>query len=141
MNLKKPPKPLVTPWRQINDQRKSQRQEGRLAKLSGGSKQINSGRNWFSKRDVRLNGFLIEARTTEKASYSIKKEEFENIVKNALSTPPGMLAAMQIDFPGLHLFVMRLEDHLFFQEYVQNLLAEIQTLKKGGNEYEAEFDA
>lgn len=79
---------MKTPWQQINDQRKAARQERGLAKLEGGSKQVNSGRSWFSKRDVRLNGFLIEARTTEKGSYRLDKDEFDQVTKDALATHP-----------------------------------------------------
>jgi hypothetical protein len=114
---------LTTPWRQATGNQRSQRQERRLAKEPGGKKQINSGRHWVSKRDVRLNGYLVEARTTEKKSYSISRKEFEDITRDALSTPPGQLPGLQIDFekPGsetLSLFVGRLKDHLYLQERI-----------------------
>ena len=103
-----------TPWRKATDNQRSQRQEARLAGRPGGKKQLNSGRQWFAKRDVTLNGFLVEARTTRAASYTISSVEFKKLVRDAIGTPPGQLPAMQIDFDQgdpLHLFVMRLQDH------------------------------
>lgn len=118
-----------TPWEQARTGQKSRRQESRLAKLPGGRQQVNSGRTWFSKRDVRLGGFLVEARTTSKRSYSISADEFETLTKDALGTPPGQLPAMQIDFEGdvpLHLFVMRLNDHLDREAYIASLEAKLK---------------
>lgn len=104
----------ATPWEQANAQRKSRLQEEKLGKRPGGRKQVNSGRHWFSQRDVRLNGFLVEARTTDSNRYCIEAKEWESIVADAFSTPPGMLPAMQIDLGSHSLFVCRLEDHEFF---------------------------
>ena len=103
-----------TPWQQAQGNQRSRRQEETLGKKPGGRRQVNSGRLWWSKRDVTLNGFLVEARSTESASYTISKIEFKKLVRDAFGTPPGQLPAMQIDFAGgdpLHLFVTRLQDH------------------------------
>lgn len=134
-----PPKPAdaarsvvpPTPWEQAKANRRSRRQEERLARLPDAKKQINSGRTWFSKRDVRLGGFLVEARTTLKKSYSIVREEFEKLTREALGSPPGQLPGMQIDFEGestLSLFVMRLEDHLAREARIANLEGRIKEL-------------
>lgn len=120
-----------TPWDQAQ-QTKSQRQESRLGKLPGGRKQVNSGRHWFSKRDVRLGGFLVEARTTGAASYTIGRPEFDAVTRQAIGSPPGMLPAFQIDFENpttLSLFVMRLEDHMAREERIANLEAEVKELR------------
>lgn len=122
-----------TPWQQARENRKSQRQEERLAKLPNATKQINSGRTWFSKRDVRLGGFLVEARTTGARSYSISKNEFEKLTREAFGTPPGQLPGMQIDFEGetiLSLFVMRLDDHLAREARIANLEATVKELRE-----------
>jgi hypothetical protein len=118
-----------TPWKQAKANLKSRRQESRLAKLPGGRAQVNSGRTWFSKRDVRLGGFLVEARTTAKGSYTISRDEFLHVQRDALGTPPGQLPAMQVDFEGevpLHLFVMRLSDHLDREAYIATLEAKLK---------------
>jgi hypothetical protein len=112
-------KPLRTPWQKVTGNSRSKRQETKLANRPGGQKQINSGRTPIAKRDVRLNGFLFEARTTEKGSYRVERAEFEQIIRDALGTPPGQLPGMQIDFERLQgstlsLVVTRLEDHEFF---------------------------
>jgi hypothetical protein len=96
-----------TPWVRAK-RTKSQQQEERLGKMPGGSKQINSGRFWRSKRDAVLHNFLIEARTTDAGSYRIEKQEFLDIKKQGLQTPPGLLPAMQIDLGELHLMVTEL---------------------------------
>lgn len=113
----------TTPWKQATSGKRSERQERRLAKLPGGQKQINSGRHWVSKRDVRLGGFLVEARTTEKDSYRLERDEFEDITRDALSTPPGQLPAVQIDFEKagrepLSLITIRLSDHVYREQRI-----------------------
>ena len=123
-----------TPWKQARENQRSRRQEERLGKLPDGRPQVNSGRTWWSKRDVRLNGFLVEARTTDSASYTISRVEFEKLTRDAFGTPPGQLPAMQIDFEGaspLHLFVMRLEDHLDREKRIAILEDKIKELKRG----------
>lgn len=111
---------LTTPWDQARSKRrKSQAQEKRIAALPGGRQQPNSGRiHAIARRDAQLGGYLVEARTTGKGSYSIQRDEFLRIERDAFGTPPGQLPAMQIDFEPentalrtLSLFVTRLEDH------------------------------
>ena len=54
----------------------SDRQEKHIAKVTKGKQTANSGATAFSKGDVRIDQFLIEAKTcmSEKQSFSIKKE-------------------------------------------------------------------
>lgn len=121
---------MDTPWKKTD---KSQAQERRLASLPGGRRQVNSGRTWFSKRDVTLRGFLVEARTTQAKSYRLDRDEFICVARDAMQTPPGQLPAMQIDFDTptdrLSLFVIKLEDHMNREAIIQNLLVEIAELK------------
>lgn len=77
--------------------------------MEGGQPQVNSGRFWRWKRDAKLHNFLIEARTTDAESYTIKKREFLDMRKEALQTPPGLLPAMQVDIQELHLIVCELQ--------------------------------
>jgi len=97
-----------TPWARAK-KTKSQKQEERLGKMEGGQPQVNSGRFWRWKRDAKLHNFLIEARTTDAESYTIKKREFLDMRKEALQTPPGLLPAMQVDIQELHLIVCELQ--------------------------------
>lgn len=104
-----------TPWDEARSHQKSQRQERRIADLPDGKKQVNSGRQWHSKRDVRLGGFLVEARTTDAQSYRVEKKEFETITRQAVGTPPGCLPAMFIEIDGLRLVVTREQDFEFLR--------------------------
>lgn len=102
-----------TPWKRRTARQKSEQQERGIAKLPGGSKQVNSGRTtWASHRDNRLGGFLIEARTTDSGRYCITRAEWEGIVIDAHRSPPGMLPAMQIDLGPHRLIVIELSAHL-----------------------------
>jgi hypothetical protein len=101
-----------TPWNRRSARQKADRQERSIAQLPGGKKQVNSGRKWFSKRDNRLGGFLVEARTTESGRYCIERKEWEDIVRDAHKSPPGLLPAMMIDLGPHRLIVMELSTHL-----------------------------
>jgi hypothetical protein len=104
---------MDTPWKRRSARQKSDKQEARIAKLPGGRRQINSGRTTFaSKRDNKLGGFLIEARTTGSGRYCVTRREWEDLILDAQRTPPGMLPAMQIDLGPHQLIVMQLKDHL-----------------------------
>jgi hypothetical protein len=110
---------LEPPWRNKQKPR-HQRQEERIAK-SGGITHPASGRIWRFKRDGRLFDFLIEARTTEKGSYSISRDEWLTIKKEALMTPPGLMPGMQIDIQDVSLIAI--EQHIF--EEIFNLLVSL----------------
>jgi hypothetical protein len=99
--------PKETPWSRARKTR-SQQQEERLGTMEGGTKQVNSGRFWRWNRDATLHNFLIEARHTDAGSYRVERAEFLDIRKQALTTPPGLLPAMQIDLGDLHLMVTEL---------------------------------
>lgn len=101
---------LQLPWKRAGKS-KSQRQEERIGNMRGGQKQNNSGRFWRWPRDAKLHDFLVEARTTDAKSYSIKYEEFQQLAKQAYRTPPGCQPAMQIDIRDLQLFVTKLSDY------------------------------
>lgn len=103
-------------WRKAKNKASYQKQEESLAR-AGGSKQINSGRLWHSKRDVKLDGYLIEARSVGKnnsgepiKSYSIKADELKKLEKDAFFH--NALPAMQIDFEKTNgrYIVTRLQD-------------------------------
>lgn len=130
-----------TPWRQARENQRSQRQETDLARKPGGKRQLNSGRQWFSKRDVTLNGFLIEARTTKSASYTVSKVEFKKLTRDAFGTPPGQLPAMVVTFEGgdpQHLFVMRLQDHESMVEQMGLMRGTIEQLRERVKELESD---
>lgn len=79
----------------MNNKKYSNRQEKYVAKKIKGKKQPNSGATAFQKGDVRNDLFLLECKTatTEKKSFSIKKEWLEKIKEEAF--------AMNIPFSAL----------------------------------------
>jgi len=101
---------MEAPWERAK-KTKSQLQEERIGKMEGGSKQVNSGRLWRWKRDAKLHDFLIEARTTDKGSYTIDYADFKKLEREAMQEAPGYLPGMQIDIRDLQLVVTRLIDH------------------------------
>jgi len=60
------------------------RQEKRVAKGLGGHRKAASGATPTSKGDVSAKGFLIEAKTTEKDSFSLKSATLAKIDQEAL---------------------------------------------------------
>jgi hypothetical protein len=107
-----------TPWERARESRHA-KQEKRLGRSPGGRQQPASGRLWRFKRDGKLYNFLIEARTTEKRSYSVSYDEFQAITREAYKTPPGMVPGMQIEIMDLTLMVIRDSD---FQAMQQRLM-------------------
>ena len=120
---------MDTPWSRAVRTR-HERQERKIGNLPGGQKQIGSGRIWRWKRDGILFAFLIEARTTTKKSYSISAEEFKEIQKEALQTPPGLLPAMQIDISDVSLMAIRLVDFNELHNRILDLEAQLEDAKK-----------
>jgi len=110
---------MDTPWKRRDARRRSKRSEEEVGRLPGGSKQVNSGRNWNSRRDAKLNEFLIEVRDTDNDTYKLSRKEFERVVKDALMEPPGYLGAMRISLQGYPLIVMREQDYLAFKSRLE----------------------
>jgi hypothetical protein len=95
--------------------------------MPGGQVGVNSGRFWRWKRDGRMWEFLIEARTTEANSYTIHREEFQSIEREANRTPPGLAPALWMDIHGLEIIAIRLND---FQDMQMELEALRSRLSK-----------
>jgi hypothetical protein len=103
-----------TPWRQAASGRRARKSEEQAARDEGGRRQPSSGSKWFAKGDVRANGFLIEDRLTDNASYSITAKEWLKITQSALQTPPGLRPQMRLTIAGLpRLRVMTEDDYLY----------------------------
>lgn len=54
------------------------------AKDFGGKLQIGSGRTWKNKLDVKTDDYLIEAKCTEKKSYSLKLDLWMKVMRAAV---------------------------------------------------------
>ena len=80
----------------MNTRKFSNAQEKYIAKTLGGKKQANSGATPFQKGDVKLDKFLIEAKTTTtaKESFTVKKTWLEKNKEEAfaMGKPHSVLA-------------------------------------------------
>jgi len=103
---------LETPWKRARKLR-YQIQEERLNDLPGGQKGINSGRFRPFKRDGRIYDFLVETRINQKPgakTATINKQEFQQLMREAITQPGGMKPAMQVTIDDLDLIVISLSD-------------------------------
>lgn len=100
---------IDTPWKRATAP-KYQQQEKRTAKKHGAKPQINSGRTWSSLRDVSvrtiIGKLLIDNKTTEAKSYTITRDDWAALKRDANRTPPGCHGALQIDIQDLRLFII-----------------------------------
>lgn len=105
----------------MDSKKKSNKQEARTAKEFGGRVQPASGALAGAKGDVRTGGqrtssfsdsdFLIENKYTDKASYSLKKETWLKIQKEAIRENMR-IPMMQIDIQDTSLVVLNKQDFL-----------------------------
>lgn len=103
-----------TPWERASQTRRSRRSEDQGAKLENGRRVARSGAG-REKGDIRANGFRIEDKFTDSASYTITVETLRKITREALQTPPGLLPQMRITFAkhGQKWRMLREEDYMY----------------------------
>lgn len=115
---------MSTPWERAKKQR-YEKQEQRTARMPGGRAQVNSGRIWSSLRDAKIDSFigrlLVDNKSTEAGSYTVKKSDWLDLRKDANRTPPGCLPALQIDIQDIHLMTFELATWDQLVEYVLTL--------------------
>lgn len=101
-----------------NNHKRSKLQEKRAAKDYGGTITPGSGNQWFQKADVKTDTWLIECKTTTKASYSLKAITWDKLWRQAMSE--GRDAMMEIEFSDedIHLVVLDKNDFLALMEYL-----------------------
>lgn len=103
-----------TPWERAQVARRARRSEDQAAKSEGGRRQPASGSRWFAKGDVRANGFLIDDKFTDDASFRLTAEALNKITREALQTPPGLMPRLRISIKGTSRWsVIRDEDLLY----------------------------
>ncbi len=100
----------------------SRKQEGRLAQAVGGLSVPASGAFWHRKGDVRSDDLLIEAKTTEKKSFSIVGTIWDKIRREALLD--GRLPVLAISLQGRNLVVLDEEDFLALRSDAERCLGE-----------------
>lgn len=89
--------------------KKSQRQEKRLAARYDGLTSAGSGNGWVRKNDVRTADLSIEAKYTDKKSYSLKQDDLHKGEKYALVD--GREFAFMVSFSGEEWVVIREADY------------------------------
>jgi hypothetical protein len=89
---------------------KSQQQERDLAKRITGLSVPASGAFWARKGDVRSDDLLVEAKTTDAASFSIKRTIWEKIRREAILD--GRIPVLAISIQDRNLVVLDEEDFL-----------------------------
>ena len=90
-------------------QRKAAQQEKGLVRRLGGRRQPASGATPWRKHDVRQEDFLIEAKRTDRGSYSIKAKDWEVLRRNALLDGRRPMLAIEL---GKRRLVVLEEDDL-----------------------------
>lgn len=86
----------------------SKKQEKRIAADMGGKRQPGSGSRWGYKRDIVTREFMIEAKVTDKASFSVSLKDLDFIKQQAYME--GKVPAYVVDFPGTGVALMRKDD-------------------------------
>ena len=81
-----------------------------MAKTINGLPTAASGAFWSRKGDVRSADLLVEAKTTTKASYAIKKTVWEKIRREALLD--GRMPVLAVQIQDRNLVVVDEEDFL-----------------------------
>lgn len=100
----------------------SDRQEKAVAKAVGGKQVSNSGATAFNKGDVRTNDWLIECKTctTEKKSFSIKKEWIEKNQEEAFAMNKDY-NALAFDFgDGRNYYIVDEKTFVLMKEALDN---------------------
>lgn len=107
----------------------SKKQENLIAKELGGKRQPNSGATMFSKGDVQLDDWLIEAKTKTSPSDSmtVKREWLEKNQEEAFAMGKSH-SALIFDFGDTH----------YPQEYVVITIEEFKRLLEADNEQSGE---
>lgn len=103
-------------------QKQSQKHEARLAKLTGGQKNVASGAFWFRKGDVRSKDLLIEHKWTGKKSFTIKADVLEKIVNEAVID--SRTPVLGISLNDNNYVVMDENDFMVMRDFVLQCLEE-----------------
>lgn len=93
--------------------KRSQAQERRIAKATGGSRNAGSGNGWQRKHDVRSGGhegFLWEMKRTDKKQITIKATDLESVRKIAWTE--GRTPVFHIELAGRRYVLLEEPDFL-----------------------------
>jgi hypothetical protein len=90
----------------------SRLQEKRAAKDYKGKTTPGSGNQWHSKGDVRSADYLIECKTTSKASYSLRADTMSKIMDEALLENRTPIMEVEFGEHGITCVIMDKNDFL-----------------------------
>lgn len=112
---------MPLPWKP-SKQKGYEKQEARVSKKPGARAQLNSGRTWSGRGDVRHNvpmgEMLIDCKDHSKSkSYRITEQDWTDLKSMAHKTPPGCNPMLQLDI-GKHSLVV-IEESLWDEIYAR----------------------
>lgn len=101
------------------DKETNKKREERVAKELKGKRVSGSGATPWAKEDIVTDQFLVQHKSTSKASHSIKKEDLENLRRNAIDVDKKPLYV--VDFDKKRYYIIG--EHLFdeFVRYLNNI--------------------
>ena len=100
-----------------NGHRESRKQEDRLAKTVGGSRNVASGAFWLRKGDVRSDDLLIEAKWTGRSSFTLKAKVLEDAMDEAIIS--GRIGVLGICLNNKNYVVLDEEDFLDLRRHAK----------------------
>lgn len=108
--------------------KRSTKQELQIAKDVGGKRQTASGALPYDKLDVSSQEFLIDAKYTDRGSFSINKTQMKQYEMEARKV--GKLPAMVVDFGrGQCYTVIRYEEFLHYVGLFEEEMKELNVRK------------
>jgi len=93
---------------------RSQAQEKRIAKRTGGSRNAGSGNGWIRKHDVTSDGVLWEMKTTNKRTLTLKVDDLESLRREAWAL--GSRPMMHLELGGRSYVLMEESDYFDIQD-------------------------
>lgn len=98
-----------------DNHRRSRLQEARAAKDYNGKRTPGSGNQWFKKGDVISQDYLVECKTTTKASYSLKAEDLSKHWRQTLAENPLLMPVFEVEFSEHGVTCIVLDKHDFME--------------------------
>lgn len=85
--------------------KRSKKHEERLAEQVGGKRVVGSGTSWRAPQDVKSDTHMIQHKYTDKASFSLKVPEMEQIHDDAERAGRGNALVIDFDKYGIRAIV------------------------------------
>jgi hypothetical protein len=102
-----------------DNHKRSRLQEARAAEDYKGKRTPGSGNQWHSKGDIKTDDYLIECKTTTKASYSLKYQDLLKIWKEAILESRTPLFEIEFSTIGMNFVVLEKNDFLGMKQQLE----------------------